>query len=96
MENYRLTKEADKDLVDIYEYGIFNFGLKKAQTYLLGLHQCFQSLADVPSVGRSADELASKLRRFEYQSHVVFYQVECDGVLIVRVLRSEMDFKRHF
>lgn len=37
MAGYRLTAEADVDLSEIYEYSIENFGLAKAQDYLLGI-----------------------------------------------------------
>ena len=95
MENYRLSKKADADIENIYEYGIINFGLEQAQSYLLGLYERFENLVDNPRFGRSAAELARGLRRFEYQSHVIFYEPEDDGVLVVRVLRAEMDHQRH-
>jgi toxin ParE1/3/4 len=45
--------------------------------------------------GRKEDELAPGLRRFEYQSHIVFYVPKDKGVRIVRVLHQSMDVKRH-
>ncbi len=96
MENYRLTKKADTDLSNLYEYGISNFGLLQAQSYLIDLYDRFQLLSDNPLFGRSAVQFEPKLRRFEYKAHVIFYMLEDNGVLIVRVLGDEMDFKRHF
>lgn len=95
MASYRLSNKADNDIAEHYEYGILNFGLGQAREYLLGLHQKFQTLAENPLLGRSATEIKADLRRLEYGSHVVFYLPEQDGVLIVRVLRKEMDFVRH-
>ncbi len=97
MAAYSLSGKAVSDLDGIYEYTILNFGLEQAQAYLLGLHEHLQILADNPGVGRSsASQLAPKLRRHEYQSHVVFYLPKEAGALIVRVLHSRMDAKRHF
>jgi len=96
MAAYSLSGKAVSDLDGIYEYTILNFGLEQAQTYLLGLHERFQILADNPGVGRSASQLAPELRRHEYQSHVVFYIPKKKGALIVRVLHARMDAKRHF
>lgn len=96
MAAYSLSGKAVSDLDGIYEYTILNFGLEQAQAYLLGLHERFRILADNPVVGRSASQLAPKLRRHEYQSHVVFYLPKETGALIVRVLHSRMDAKRHF
>jgi toxin ParE1/3/4 len=46
--------------------------------------------------GRNASlDLAPELRRYEYQSHVVFYMPELRDILIVRVLHKSMDAPRH-
>jgi len=96
MANYRLTRKADNDLAALYEYGVLNFGLEKAQLYLLGLYESFDQLSDNPGVGRNANEFFPGLRRLIYRSHVIFYLAGEEGlILIVRVLRKEMDFNRH-
>jgi toxin ParE1/3/4 len=95
MAAYSLSEKAVSDLDGIYEYTILNFGLEQARAYLLGLHERFQILADSPGVGRSAAQLAPELRRHEYQSHIIFYTPEAKGVLIVRVLHTRMDARRH-
>jgi len=95
MAGYRLSSKAAADLETIYEYTILNFGVAQARTYLSGLHQRFQSLAGNPTQGRSAADLAPALLRSEYQSHILFYVAENDGVRIVRVLHQSMDVRRH-
>ena len=95
MAAYSLSEKAVSDLDGIYEYTILNFGLEQARAYLLGLHERFQILADTPGIGRSATQLAPNLRRHEYQSHIIFYNPTETGVLIVRVLHTRMDAKRH-
>ena len=96
MAAYRLTHRASDDLDAIYEYTIVNFGLEKAQDYLIGLHQRFEELATRPTLGRGAERLAAGMRRYPHRSHVVFYLTEDRGVLIVRVLHTSMDAPRHF
>lgn len=61
----------------------------------MGLHERFQTLAEHPMHGRSADEVVPDLRRLEYQSHVVFYMPKDKGVRVVRVLHESRDAKRH-
>lgn len=92
---YKVSKEADHDLAKTYEYGIETFGLKQAQTYLLGLHDMFQTLADTSKMGRDASEYGERLKRFSYKSHIVFYMINDTGVFVVRVLNQQMDFERH-
>jgi toxin ParE1/3/4 len=95
MAVYSLSSKAAADLDGIYEYTILHFGLEQARVYLLGLHERFQMLAEQPTQGRTADELALGLRRFEYQSHMVFYIPKDNGIRIVRVLHQRMDVTRH-
>ena len=95
MAAYSLSSKAAADLDGIYEYTILNFGLSQARTYLFGLHEGFEALAQHPMQGRKSDELAPGLRRFEYQSHIVFYVLKDKGIRIVRVLHQSMDVKRH-
>lgn len=95
MPRFRLSSRAESDLSEIADYSIEAFGLDQARRYVDGLEACFQVLTDKPSAGRSADELAPKLKRFRYQSHVVFYIPDNEGVFVVRVLHKSMDIQRH-
>jgi len=96
MARYRLSRRGAADVEEIADYSIEQFGIKQARRYRDGLETCFQTLAENPRLGRSAEQLAPSLRRFEHQSHVVFYIPEDWGVLIVRVLHEKMDVPRHF
>lgn len=90
-----LSSKAAADLDGIYEYTILHFGLEQARVYLLGLHERFQMLAEQPTHGRKAEELAPGLRRLGYQSHMIFYLPKDNGIRIVRVLHQRMDVTRH-
>ena len=67
MAVYSLSSKAAADLDAIYEYTILHFGLEQARVYLLGLHERFAMLAEQPTHGRKADELAPGLRLLGYQ-----------------------------
>jgi len=95
MAVYKLSGKASADVEDIYEYTIVNFGIEQARKYMHGLGDCLQALAENPLQGRAADELALELRRYDYQSHVVFYREVEQYTLIVRVLHKSMDFARY-
>lgn len=94
MGKFHLTNRAVTDLSEIADFTIQSFGIEQARFYRDGLNNCFEILAENPQLGRSAAELAPNLKRFEYQSHVVFYVLNAD-ILIVRILHQRMDFKRH-
>lgn len=58
MAAYSLSVRAAADLEG-------NSGLDQARTYLLGLHERFESLGEQRISGPRAGELAAGLRRFE-------------------------------
>ena len=95
MPRYRLSVRAAADVTGIADYTIERFGINQARRYRDGLEASFESLAANPLLGRSAEELAANLRRFEHESHVVYYEPQDGSVLIVRVLHETMDVPRH-
>ncbi|QKK03664.1 MAG: type II toxin-antitoxin system RelE/ParE family toxin [Pseudomonadota bacterium] len=44
---------------------------------------------------RRAEQLSAGLRRYEYRSHIIFYQAIHSEIMIVRVLHYRMDVRRH-
>mgnify|MGYP002635246779 CR=1 FL=1 len=92
---HRLSKRAAADVARVAHYTIEQFGVEQARRYRDGLDTCFQRLAENAELGRTAGQLAPNLRRFEYQSHVVFYMPDEGGILIVRVLHERMDVQAH-
>jgi toxin ParE1/3/4 len=91
---YRLARLAESDLKSIVRYTMKTWGRAQTIRYRQGLQNCFQLLADNPSIGRSCDSIHPGLRRFE---HGVFYLAQPDELLIVRVLHQQMiPHKPHF
>ena len=95
MPSYRLSKRAVADVLEIAAFTADRFGPHQAQRYHAGLELTFQALAKDPGRGRNAAEIGPNMRRYNYESHVVFYHPNPDGVLIVRVLHQAMDAARH-
>ncbi len=88
MGEYRLTKDADDDLLKIFLYGFELFGRAQAEEYRDSLNRCFQLLAENPRLGRNADELAPGARRHEHTRHVIFYDEQPYGVLITAIIHE--------
>lgn len=86
MASYRLTRRAESDLLDAFLFGLDQFGDAQAQRYQVGLERCFVMLAENPGLGRPADVIAAGLRRHEHASHVVLYDADAEGILIVAVV----------
>jgi toxin ParE1/3/4 len=93
---YRLTRLAGADLKDIYHYTRSRMGKPAAERYASQLQQCLSLLAVRPDAGRQRAELQPPgLRSFAHGSHVIFYQPQPYGALIVRVLHGAQDAGRH-
>ena len=88
MGEYRLTKEADTDLLRMFLYGFETFGLAQAEEYRDGILRCFELLAGNPRLGRKADEFAAGARRHEYARHIIFYDEQPGGVLIIGIVHE--------
>jgi toxin ParE1/3/4 len=96
MPTYRKTRQTDEDLKEIYRYTRRTWSRSQAEQYVRGLEQRFQALADNPLLGMAREDLQPEgLRSFVHGSHVVFYQPQPYGVLIVRILHGRQDAKAH-
>ncbi len=95
MAEYRLSRRAAMDVEAIAAFTIQRFGIERARRYRDELKACLAELAENPRLGRRAEQLAKGLRRFEHQSHIVFYKREEEAILIVRVLHNRMDAPKH-
>ena len=85
MAEYRLSRQAEADLLTIYASTEEKFGKYQADAYHAGFERSFGLLADFPRMGTSADELEAGFRRFRFQSHYIFY-TENVGYILIRAL----------
>lgn len=92
MAGYKLSSKAEIDLAEIYEFGIYKFGLSQAQQYFFGMHEVFGVLAENANLGRDASEYITDLKRFTYKAHTIFYLQAADGIFIIRALSQRMDY----
>jgi toxin ParE1/3/4 len=56
-KTYILSEIADKDLEDIFDYTLNEFGFNQAETYLLEIEEIFQNLFLNPHLGKKRDEI---------------------------------------
>lgn len=93
--DFKLSKQASQDVEDIYLYGFINFGEQQADQYSLKMLSCINLLCSNPEIGRLDTRTNPAIRRFDFESHVVFYDIEEDTIFIVRVLHKSVDFVQH-
>ena len=93
--NYKLSKEADNDLLDLYLYGFKNFGEAQAEKYYFELEDCINLLTETPLICRERTEFTPAVRIHHHGKHLLIYLIQTDHILIVRILHDSMDLQRH-
>ncbi len=93
--HYRLTDRAERDLEEVVDYTVQEWGASQANAYLGGLESRVQLLAENPDLGVARDAISQGLLSFPYESHILYYRKHASGIVIIRVLHQHMDPVRH-
>lgn len=89
MAKYRLSAAAEQDFEQLFEYGIDNFGVAQATSYVDGLITQFQHVAENPLHYQAVDHIRMGYRRSVYGKHAIYYLVSKNCVDVMRILRTE-------
>ena len=91
---YRLTRQAEADLIAIYVAGFIEFGVPQAENYLDSLTDAFRLLADNPAIARLRREFGPPVRIHPHRAHIIIYQEIGSDILILRVRHGREDWAR--
>ncbi|MFD1331375.1 type II toxin-antitoxin system RelE/ParE family toxin [Methylopila musalis] len=92
---YRLSRDADRDVYELFLFGAERFGVEQAERYHTDLAQAFDLIGRHPWLAPERHDLGGA-RVHTHRSHAVIYDVGADGgVLILRVLHTTRDWRRH-
>ena len=94
MADFRFSRRAELDLIEIIRYTLRRWGEDQTIRYIDDLEECCEQLAHNPALGRACDDIRPGLRRMEHGRHVVFYRQEAGGVFVFRILHQRMLPKR--
>lgn len=96
MTAFRLTNDAEADLLGIGRYTRERWGEQQCRRYLTRLDERFHMLAENPALGIVSDDIRPGYRRLPEGRHVIFYRsVAPDLIEIVRVLHDSMLPENH-
>ena len=87
---------ARAELAQIYDYSVAEFGPKVAEAYLTGLRNTFDRLLEFPFMGTIYPDVTPEVRVTIHRSHRVFYRIDGDEILIVRILHKMRDARAVF
>ncbi|ERT14381.1 MULTISPECIES: type II toxin-antitoxin system RelE/ParE family toxin [Photorhabdus] len=90
ISHYRLTPDAQADLIEIRRFTVQQWGEVQSEKYLSGLQQTFRLLASTPALGRDRPDVGSGVLSFPYVSHVIYYLIHERQPVIFGVLHKRM------
>lgn len=89
MGTYRLSKEAQDDLVGIHQYGVRKHGEAQADTYFWQLIERLEELGKTPLLYQEVPEIREGYRRSVCGEHSIYYRLDGEMVEIMAILRSQ-------
>ena len=95
MTKIEFTHDAERDLINIFLYGIEQFGPVQAERYAKTLNAKIEMAAEHPDFGADYGFVVEGVRRYVSVSHAIYYRPKQSGILVLRVLHGRMDPARH-
>ena len=89
MAKYRLTLAADADIDRIFIFGFQTFGLEQADRYVSNLYEHLDDLADNPKRWPAVEHIRAGHRRSVCGVHSVYYRIDPNEIIIMRILGRE-------
>jgi toxin ParE1/3/4 len=90
-----VSPRARADIDDIWNYTVEQWGERQAEIYLRLLEAAVDAVVADPKVGPTCDDVRPGYRKYRVGSHVLFYRVTANTVVVVRILHQRMDVERH-
>ncbi len=89
------SREAEKDLLSIFEYTLQIYGPAKAEEYYASILQGVKTASVFPELGQVYETLSGeRYRKYNIGRHALFYLTENTDIFVVRVLHLSQDFDR--
>lgn len=90
---YQLSKLAQLDLENIWEYSCKNWSIKQADKYVKQVISQIEKLFKNTEIGKSIINIKPNHRMKKVNSHLVIFKVENQILKVDRILYERMDIK---
>lgn len=90
-----LRPEAERDIADIADYTIVQWGRSQARRYVVELRGAIERLSTTGARHPLADPQFPGMRRMRQRHHLVYYLIDGTTVDVIRVLHERMDVDAH-
>ena len=91
--SYKLSVEAEEDVIAIAEEGVRLFGAQQARRYHHDLFSLLDLLADNPRIARERIEIEPPVRVHPFKAHLIVYRiVEDETIFVIRIRHGHEDW----
>lgn len=87
---YRLTSDAQSDLIEIRRFTLAQWGSGQSIKYLSELRQFIRLLSETPKLGKQRLKVGKGVFSFPYSSHVIYYRCHEKQLVVFGVLHKSM------
>ncbi len=92
MPNYKLSSEAENNLIRIHQFGVQRFRMRQADKYFNTFFEYFEAIARQPFSFEAIDYIKPGYRRCVCGSDSIYYRVNHDVVEIMTIIgRQDLD-----
>lgn len=93
--NFKLSKEAEKDLTKIWNYTFETWSKEQADRYINLIFEEIDYICRKPDSGKDFDHVRKGYLGTKIKSHFVFYKVNTleKQIEIIRILHQRMDIE---
>jgi len=88
--HYRLTPDAQSDLIAIRRYTLVQWGSEQSKKYLSELRQIMSLLSETPKMGTKRSELGAEIFSFPHSRHVIYYHCLGKQLVVFGILHKSM------
>lgn len=92
---YLISREANRDLENIWLYTFKNWSKEQADRYLNLIIDEIEHLAENPKSGQDYERIRKGYFRSRIKSHFIFYKINSaiSKIKIIRILHQRMDIE---
>ena len=92
MAKYRLSNQAQEDLIQIHQYGVEKFGMSQADKYFDSFFDHFEIIAQQPFSFKKVDHIRKDYRRCVCGVDSIYFKVNGNIVEIIAIIgRQELN-----
>ena len=97
MKRYKLTPQARKDLLSIWNYLRDQAGVDVADKVLANIYDAIELLVEAPGMGHLRQDIDDLRYRFwRVHRYIIAYRIDCKPFTVARVVHGARDLRKLF